>query len=705
MDAMKLRLQKRCSIFAFYLSKEIARKWDSSSEEDLDNLLQSAMLLEDVLGAVVIDSEGGVRASRGEEIETLLAEEAPLDEVKGPLFSWTNGNSEEGMLVVNYPVISDSSASEGVIAAVLLGVSTDSLWQSVGRAKTSAVFISLIVLALSIALIVIIVRHSAKPIVELAEAAKRLSEGDLSTRVVVDSKDELGDLARAFNEMIAKLRDSREELKRLWEARERSKMEHVVESMLDAVIVIDLTEKVILANGEAREILALEQGSESSLNDLRIGDHPLEKWIRPVLSGQASVNTAKLQIGRPRTKHLQLSVSAMRGIDDEVQGAIAVLNDLTSEVEMSQQLLQSEKLAALGQLASGVAHEVNNPLTVISGFAEMLRRQCDDKTELNLIEKILDQAQRCSQIVTSLSRFSRKSSHERSVCDINKTLEETASLLMSQLRKVNVNLLMDLCHGPAKVVANVNELQQVIFNLINNSRDAMPKGGTITLRSDVLKDSVRFSIKDEGKGIAKEKQSDIFTPFFTTKDPGKGTGLGLAVCTRIINELGGRISVESELGKGSTFFVHLPRASKKDEGKDKEAPAWIPKLTPPRVLVVDDEKDILSFCSFILDEMKLESDCYTKAKDAILASRENDYGLYLFDVRMPGMNGPELLMEIRKEGLDIPVIFMSGLLDIDGSTLNKEELGPHGFVRKPFEIDDLNRALVELLPQDQSSKR
>ncbi len=696
LEAMEDRMKKRCRIFTFYLAKEIGEKWVKRQNVDMGQFLQSALLLDDVLYAQLLDPNGRVISIRGRHPS--WSNESPLDlkKMKGPHFKPTIAPDGTHMLVVRYPVIV-KKVKEEPVACVVLGISTESLYRSVGRARQMALMISLVVLAISVALIIVIVRRSAKPLVQLAEAATNLADGEFSGCVIVESHDEVGDLARAFNLMVEKLSLSRQELEKLWEAQERSKMEHVVESMIDAVVVFGVDEKVVLANREARAILGLETGAEGSLTGMRIGDNSLEQWIRPVLEGKETVATARLQYGRPRIRHLQLAVSAMHGMDDEVQGAIAVLNDLTAEVEISQQLLQSEKLAALGQLASGVAHEVNNPLTVISGFAEMLKRQLKDTTQQNLIEKILEQAQRCSEIVTSLSRFSRKSSRERGHCDLNKTLKETSSLLLSQLRKVNVTLILDLCQQSAPVIANVNELQQVVFNLINNARDAMPEGGTITVRSDLLGDTVRFSIKDDGKGIAKDKLTDIFTPFFTTKDPGKGTGLGLAVCSRIIDELDGRITVESEMGRGTTFFVHLPKAEGELVQQEKEKRVSAPPLSPPHVLVIDDEGDILAFCEFLLQELGYTCDTFTEARDAILAAQKNDYGLCLFDVRMPGMNGPDLLKVLRNEGLDVPIVFMSGLLDIDATTLSSDDIGLHALVRKPFDARDLALAIRTVL--------
>ena len=232
---------------------------------------------------------------------------------------------------------------------------------------------------------------------------------------------------------------------------------------------------------------------------------------------------------------------------------------------------------------------------------------------------------------------------------------------------------------------------------MNNARDAMPEGGTITLRSDVLGDTIRFSIKDDGKGIPKNKQTDIFTPFFTTKDPGKGTGLGLAVCSRIITELDGRITVESEEGRGTTFFISLPRADGDFEVEEAPKTYSVPSLSPPHVLVIDDEADILAFCEFLLQELGYTCDTFTEARDAIMAAKEKEYGLFLFDVRMPGMNGPDLLKVMRNEGIETPIVFMSGLLDIDATTLSSDELGHHALVRKPFDARDLALAMRTLL--------
>ena len=234
-------------------------------------------------------------------------------------------------------------------------------------------------------------------------------------------------------------------------------------------------------------------------------------------------------------------------------------------MKTNQALLQSEKMSAVGQLAAGVAHEINNPLGVILGFAQGLVRRLapNDPTELPL-KSIERESMRCKQLVQDLLTFSRASKTEKEEVDINQAVEGALSLITAQTKVKNIRLVKELKEGLPKLFSNSSQIQQVIINLSNNAIDAMSAAGsgTLTVRTQQTKletkDMIQIQISDTGQGIPKEIQSKVFEPFFTTKEVGKGTGLGLSLVFEIVQKHEGRIVIDSQPGAGTTMNVFLP---------------------------------------------------------------------------------------------------------------------------------------------------
>lgn len=249
-------------------------------------------------------------------------------------------------------------------------------------------------------------------------------------------------------------------------------------------------------------------------------------------------------------------------------GQLLILDDVTEQVELEQRVVQADKLSSVGLLAAGVAHEVNTPLAVICSYSQMLaERVARGSAEAKILGKVTEQTFRASEIVNSLLDFSRTSSSDMAVCDINRVIEDTVDLLGPQLRQAGVAVESDLL-GPAEILASRGKLQQVFLNLFLNARDAMAGGGSLRLSSRAgpapvgEEACVRVRIEDTGAGIRPEDQRRIFDPFFTTKGPREGTGLGLAVTYGIVREHSGTISVESEPGSGTTFKLRFPLAKR-----------------------------------------------------------------------------------------------------------------------------------------------
>ncbi|OGF45365.1 MAG: hypothetical protein A2452_04200 [Candidatus Firestonebacteria bacterium RIFOXYC2_FULL_39_67] len=236
------------------------------------------------------------------------------------------------------------------------------------------------------------------------------------------------------------------------------------------------------------------------------------------------------------------------------------VEEKTKELDISRKkIMQSEKMAALGQLAGGVAHEINNPMTIILGYTQIMERGIKEDSPLFIPVKAIEKAvERCRNLIGSLLTFSRIEKKEAELTDINSTVEQALALEEVNTRIKNVRIIREFGEGLQKVFINKNQIQQVIINLCTNAADAMPEGGTITVRTRQSEDRIEVEIRDTGKGMTEEIKKHIFEPFFTTKEVGKGTGLGLSLCYEIIQKHNGQISLESSINQGTTFNIKLP---------------------------------------------------------------------------------------------------------------------------------------------------
>ena len=259
---------------------------------------------------------------------------------------------------------------------------------------------------------------------------------------------------------------------------------------------------------------------------------------------------------------VNVAIAPLFSKEQEQIGRLIIFDDITDRADLERRLVQADKLSSIGLLAAGVAHEVNTPLAVISTYAQMLAKQVsDDEQKSKLLEKIAKQTFRASEIVNSLLNFSRTSPTEFAEVDLNRVLRETAGLVEHQFEKTGVVTRVALADDVPVVRGNAGKLQQVFLNLFINARDAMPAGGSLTVRSWTENGFAHVEIADTGQGISAENLARIYDPFFTTKAPKKGTGLGLSITYGIVQEHNGIIEVESTVGSGTRFRLEFPSAA------------------------------------------------------------------------------------------------------------------------------------------------
>jgi len=258
---------------------------------------------------------------------------------------------------------------------------------------------------------------------------------------------------------------------------------------------------------------------------------------------------------------VNLGATPLRDDAGNAVGTIILVEDISTRVQLEEQLQISEKMASIGLLAAGVAHEVNTPLTGISSYTQMLLQQSDaDDPSTKVLEKIERQTFRAAKIVNGLLNLARPAQVDSGPCDINVVINDVLSLLEHQFRTGSIQVRKELAAAAPVVQGIEHKLQQVFLNLFLNARDAMPKGGWLTIVTREDKDGAVVEVADTGSGISPEQLSRIYDPFFTTKEIGKGTGLGLSITYGIVQEHGGTITCDSQIGQGTRFSIRLPLA-------------------------------------------------------------------------------------------------------------------------------------------------
>jgi two-component system NtrC family sensor kinase len=345
--------------------------------------------------------------------------------------------------------------------------------------------------------------------------------------------------------------------------------ESIVESINTGLLAVDAEGRVTGCNSSLEQVLGVGRDEAVGLPVEELFAEDFAETLSQVLGERGwrldeqrsiyKLHTAT-RLGRPLILNIALA-PLRRAESGEATGALVVLEDVTSRVRLEEQLQQREKLSSIGLLAAGVAHEINTPLTGVSSYTQMLLGMfATHDPKHKLLEKINRQTERATGIVNNLLNFSRVGGvTEFGEVDVNHVLEDTLQLLEPQMRHAQINVVRDFDADLPRAHGNAGKLQQVFTNLLLNARDALPDGGTITLRTRAEEsDAVTVYVADDGIGIAPENVARIYDPFFTTKGVGRGTGLGLAVTYGIVQEHSGHIAVESAPGRGTTFRITVP---------------------------------------------------------------------------------------------------------------------------------------------------
>ena len=484
----------------------------------------------------------------------------------------------------------------------------------------------------------------------------------------------------------------------------KDKLRFIYDSIRDFILLVGYDHAVLEANRHFAEALNAKEDAvigRDLFELLSIKGPEAGSPIRKAIEAMMPVEE-ELTNGAGRTFMLR----AYPFIDANASPgrSVVYIRDITEQRMMAHKMMQTDKLSSLGELVSGVAHELNNPLTGIMCFSELMMEDDLPAGVTAKLKRINDASHRCKKIIDNLLTFARWKVLEKGYEDVNKIIMECAELRGYQLKLDNISMELDLDPALPCTMLDEGQIHQVFVNLINNASDAIKSkgGGRIRIASGHRDGRIVVTFADSGTGMSEEVANRIFDPFFTTKSVGKGTGLGLSISYGIINEHGGSISVSSSPGVGTTFVVELPVLDKAAAAAGGSQAAVSMKIAGmgngKRALVLDDEQIVLDLLHDALGGAGFFVDRTSCGREALSMLESGDYDLIISDMKMPGVDGKDFYRGVKAVRPEL----LKKIIFISGDSLNKEtqaflhKLGNHS-LKKPFTVEQLHSVVSKVV--------
>jgi two-component system NtrC family sensor kinase len=478
---------------------------------------------------------------------------------------------------------------------------------------------------------------------------------------------------------------------------EQGRFRAILDSMPHAVVLTDASFQVVQANVSAERLLP-RIGAEARAVIRSVGDLDLVGLSYEVLAGRCAEAEGEARL--PDGGFLEVSVAPWLDTSGRKAGLVVVMLDVTTTRRLREQVTQSEKLSSLGRMIAGVAHELNNPLTSVIGYAQLIRTMPPGDKLSARLDTIRKEAERCRRIVQNLLRFARVHVPDRRPFSLNEVVENMAQLLSYPVRSSGCRIALELDRSIPSIVGDAHEIEQAMVNLVTNAQQAMSSGetpGTITLRTALGPSGVVvLEVDDEGPGIQESARSKVFDPFFTTKPAGQGTGLGLWLVYNAVSAHGATISVDSTPSGGARFHLEFPPGPDVREtvaGVTAEAFDDAPRVSA-RILVLDTEAALAALICETLCAEGHDAVAVLDAREALDRLTSEPFDLVVSDVALPGLSGDRFAREVGRIRPDL----LERVLLTTGDWVSREpdavarRLGA-GLLRKPFELDELRRVV------------
>lgn len=481
------------------------------------------------------------------------------------LVSLGDGNKQKHVLSISHPV----TIGKEIFGEVHIALSTARVREISRNLLLATVAAVVFFHFLAVAMSNLALKKAVTlPLAALNKAIVTVRQGDLDQRIEIEEPTEFADIGHSFNKMAATIRDNFAELGKQQEKLqfEQNKLAAIVDSMADGLFVTDNNGVIISFNRAAEQITGYAAGEAVGEECVDLFRTTLCHDACALHYGGETIRNRETTLKTREGRLLQVTVSSamLYDVEGSPVGGVQTFRDITADKKRQEMYCHTEKLAAIGQLAAGVAHEINNPLGNILGYARYIRPEEPAAEIERKAAVIIEQAKKCSDIVQGLLHFSRSSGAEPGPFDLNELIHRTINLVSYQADKQQT-VIFFAGREQLHAFADLTKIEQVLFNLLLNALQAVGQQGNITIDSGRAGNNVYFTVTDDGPGIDEAIMPRIFDPFFTTKPVGEGTGLGLSICAGIVAEADGSIDVEPGEKGGTRFTVLLPAADAKKE--------------------------------------------------------------------------------------------------------------------------------------------
>jgi len=718
-------LKNRVDFFSDFLQKTAFEEADSINIENYDSILDTFGEYKAVKFFQLVDtSYNSIKYNIYDKNFHNSVKIKPLSEF-GTIKSKIVNKLNDACYDIIYPI----SIEENVKYYARIGLDFSNIYNVSEQNKDYYILAFIVAILFAILFSFLIGNSLDRKIKQIVKYIKSVSEGNLDLRFDIKWGHEFGNIASAFKVMVNKLEDSQGKLQTYQQSLEQKiavqnkvlfeseeKYRNLVEASPNVILMIQ-NGRVVFSNSSIKKFFGIKSKDidESLIEDLPFFSENDRKKLSSDLDRisptDSSVYSFDFTGFDKNGKEILTELNIHRIQHNHKDSFQVVIRDITQRKQFENELLQLQKMESIGTLAGGIAHDFNNILGVIIPSAEMIKKNSIPSGEIYRDAEHIESAGiKASELTSKLLSFSRKEELKIEVIQPNQIIENILKLITRVIGK-NITIKTNLDENIKNIAVEINQIEQVILNIVLNAQDAMPNGGNLVIKTDMIKnvpldskridsktrqDIVRIQITDNGKGMEPEIQKRIFEPFFTTKKTGHGTGLGLSTVYGILNNHNGTIFVRSKLNHGTTFTILLPCTD--DKVFLKEETVITIKKGKGTILIIEDEEMMLETCKNLCEHIGFDVLTAKNGKEGIniYKQKKDKVSLIILDMEMPGLNGLETFIELSKINKNVKVIISSGFSK-EGNVKTVLSKGAKVFLKKPYRLKELSKNINKVL--------